>query len=236
MNTEALLSYVSSTPLTWLILTISAYKVGVFVYEKMGKNALFQPMIIALLLILPVVIYAKIPFQTYFQSLHFLHFFLGPATVALALPLYKNITYIKAYFVPITITLFVGGLLAILSAVGILYLFGASHATMLSMTTKSITTPIGIIVAQDIGAIVSLSIGFIAITGLLGVLFGNVVFKWLNIKSDAAKGFSLGLVAHALGTSSAVEISENAAAFAALAMGLSGVLTAILLPIAIHFL
>lgn len=90
--------------------------------------------------------------------------------------------------------------------------------------------------AQDIGAIVSLSIGFIAITGLLGVLFGNVVFKWLNIKSDAAKGFSLGLVAHALGTSSAVEISENAAAFAALAMGLSGVLTAILLPIAIHFL
>ena len=236
MNTEALLSYVTSTPLTWLIVTISAYKIGIIIYEKTGKRALAQPMIIALMLILPIVIYTKVPFQTYFQSLNFLHFFLGPATVALAVPLYKNLKYIQAYFIPITITLFVGGLFAILSALGILWLFGASKATMLSMTTKSITTPIGIILAQDIGAVVSLSIGFIAITGLLGVLFRDVVFKWFNIKSDAAKGFSLGLVAHALGTSSAVEISENAAAFAALAMGLSGIATAILLPLAIHYL
>ncbi|ACZ11748.1 LrgB family protein [Sulfurospirillum deleyianum] len=235
MNIEALLSYISSTPLTWLIVTLSTYKLGVIFYEKMGKNALFQPMIIALMLLIPALMLSGVSFETYFKANHLLHFFLGPATVALALPLYKNIAYIRAYFFPIVVTLFAGGLFAILSALGILWLLDASKTTLLSMTTKSITTPIGIIVAQDIGAVVSLSIGFIAITGLLGVLFGNIIFKWFRIKSDAAKGFSLGLIAHALGTSSAVEISEKAAAFAALAMGLNGIAIAILLPLALHF-
>ena len=236
MNSDALIAYVSSTPLTWLIVTMGAYKIGVIVYEKCGKKPLFQPMIIALLVLIPVVLVSHVSFKEYFQSVQFLHFFLGPATVAMAVPLYKNLKYIQAYFLPILVTLFIGGLFAILSAVGILWLFGASKTTMLSMTMKSITTPIGIVVAQDIGAVVSLSIGFIAITGLLGVLFGNSVFTWFKIKSDAAKGFALGLVAHALGTASAVEVSENAAAFGALAMGLSGIATAILLPLAIHYL
>lgn len=236
MNSNALLTYISSTPLTWLIATISAYKIGLFIYEKMDKRALFQPMIIAFLLIFPTLIYADVSFQDYFQSVSILHFFLGPSTVALALPLYKNLKFIQVYFLPLIITLLVGGLFTILSALSILWLFGASKVTMLSMTTKSITTPIGIIVAQDIGAVVSLSIGFIAITGLLGVLFKDIVFKWFNIKSNVAKGFSLGLVAHAVGTASAVEISESAAAFATLTMGLSGVFTAIFLPIAIHLL
>lgn len=236
MNSNALLTYISSTPLTWIIVTISAYKIGLFIYEKMDKRALFQPMIIAFLLIFPTLIYTNVSFQDYFQSVSILHFFLGPATVALALPLYKNLKFIRVYFLPIIITLLVGGLFTILSAISILWLFGASKVTMLSMATKSITTPIGIIVAQDIGAIVSLSIGFIAITGLLGVLFKDIVFKWFNIKSNVAKGFSLGLVAHAVGTASAVEISESAAAFATLTMGLSGVFTAIFLPIAIKFL
>ncbi|AFL68086.1 LrgB family protein [Sulfurospirillum barnesii] len=236
MNTEALFLYVSSTPLTWLIVTIGAYKIGMFIYEKTGKRPLFQPIIIALLLILPVLVHSDIPYQTYFSSLNFLHFFLGPATVALALPLYKNLKHIQAYFVPILITLVAGGVFAIISAVFILWVLGASHTTMLSMSTKSITAPIGIIIAQDIGAVVSLSIAFITFTGLLSVLFRNSAFKLFRIKSDAAKGFALGLIAHALGTSSAVEISEKAAAFGALAMGFSGVLMAILLPLAVHFL
>ena len=145
MNSDALIAYVSSTPLTWLIVTMGAYKIGVIVYEKCGKKPLFQPMIIALLVLIPVVLVSHVSFKEYFQSVQFLHFFLGPATEAMAVPLYKNLKYIQAYFLPILVTLFVGGLFAILSAVGILWLFGASKTTMLSMTTKSITTPIGII-------------------------------------------------------------------------------------------
>lgn len=236
MNVDALMAYITSTPLTWIIITMSAYKVGILIYEKTGKHALLQPIVIAYVIMLPILIIAHIPYKQYFESVSILHFFLGPATVALALPLYKNLKLIHAYLLPIFITLFVGGIFTILSAVGILWLLGASKITMLSMTTKSVTAPITLITAQDIGANASLAIGFVVITGLLGALFGTFVFKLLKIKHDAAKGFALGLISHAVGTARAFEISENAAAFSALAMGLIGVLIAVFLPIVTQFL
>ncbi|MDD4507113.1 MAG: LrgB family protein [Sulfurospirillaceae bacterium] len=236
MNLDALIAYVTTTPLVWLIITISAYKIGILVYEKSGKNALLQPIVIAYMIMLPILILANIPYKQYFESVSIIHFLLGPATVALALPLYKNLKLIRSYFMPIVVTLFLGGTFTILSALGILRLFDASTTTMLSMTTKSVTAPITIITAQDIGAIPSLAMGFVVITGLLGALFGSFIFKILRIKHDAAKGFALGLISHAIGIARAVEISDKAAAFAALAMGLVGVVIAVLLPIVIGFL
>jgi len=236
MNVEALIAYVMNTPLSWIIITLSAYKIGIIIYEKTGKHALLQPIVIAYVIMLPILIMAQIPYKQYFESVSILHFFLGPATVALALPLYKNLKLIQSYFLPILITLILGGIFTILSALGILWLFGASKITMLSMTTKSVTAPITLITAQDIGAIPSLAMGFVVITGLLGALFGTFIFKLLKIKHDAAKGFALGLISHAVGTARAFEISENAAAFSALAMGLIGVFIAVLLPIVIGFL
>ena len=102
---------------------------------------------------------------------------------------------------------------------------------MLSITTKSVTAPITLITAHDIGANAALAIGFVVITGLLGALFGTFVFKLLRIKHDAAKGFALGLISHAIGIARSVEISDKAAAFAALAMGLVGVFIAVVLPL-----
>lgn len=233
MNVDALITYVTNTPLTWLIITISAYKIGVLIYEKSGKNALLQPIVIAYAIMLPILLVAKVPYKEYFSAVSMLHFFLGPATVALALPLYKNLKLIRAYFIPILITLVAGGTFTILSAVGILWLFGASKITMLSMTTKSVTAPITLITAQDIGANASLAIGFVVITGLLGALIGTPIFRLLKIKHDAAKGFALGLLSHAVGTARAFEISENAAAFSALAMGLVGVFIAVFLPLVV---
>ena len=236
MNVDALITYVMNTPLSWIIITMSAYKIGIIIYEKSGKHALLQPIVIAYVIMLPILIVAQIPYKQYFDSVSILHFFLGPATVALALPLYKNLKLIQSYFLPILITLAFGGIFTILSAIGILWLFGASKITMLSMTTKSVTAPITLITAHDIGAIPSLAMGFVLITGLLGALFGTFIFKLLKIKHDAAKGFALGLISHAVGTARAFEISENAAAFSALAMGLIGVFIAVLLPIVIGFL
>lgn len=236
MNVEALIAYVSSTPLTWLIVTMSAYKIGIIIYEKSGKHSLLQPIVVAYVIMLPILMLTQIPYKEYFDAVSMLHFCLGPATVALALPLYKNLKLIHAYFLPILITLVVGGTFTILSALGILWLFGASKVTLLSMTTKSVTAPITLITAQDIGANASLAIGFVVITGLLGALFGTFVFKLLKIKHDAAKGFALGLISHAVGTARAFEISENAAAFSALAMGLVGVFIAVFLPLVTQFL
>lgn len=231
MNLEALYAYVTTTPLVWIIVTISAYKIGIFVYEKSGKNALLQPIVVAYMIMLPILLLADIPYQRYFESVSIIHFILGPATVALALPLYKNLKLIRSYFMPIVVTLVLGSAFTILSALGILWLFDASTTTMLSMTTKSVTAPITIITAQDIGAVPSLAMGFVVITGLLGALLGNFIFKLLRIKHDAAKGFALGLISHAIGIARSVEISEKAAAFAALAMGLVGVLIAVVLPL-----
>jgi len=236
MNVDALIAYITSTPLTWIIITMSAYKVGILIYEKTGKHALLQPIVIAYVIMLPILIITQIPYKQYFESVSILHFFLGPATVALALPLYKNLKLIHAYLLPICITLVAGGIFTILSALGILWLLGASKITMLSMTTKSVTAPITLITAHDIGANAALAIGFVVITGLLGALFGTFIFKLLRIKHDAAKGFALGLISHAVGTARAFEISENAAAFSALAMGLIGVFIAIFLPIVMGLL
>ena len=161
MNLDALIAYVTSTPLVWIIVTISAYKIGILVYEKSGKNALLQPIVIAYMIMLPILILTHIPYKQYFESVSIIHFLLGPATVALALPLYKNLKLIRSYFMPIVVTLFLGGTFTILSALGILWLFDASTTTMLSMTTKSVTAPITIITAQDIGAIPSLAMGFL---------------------------------------------------------------------------
>lgn len=235
MNYDALISYIHSTPLSWLILTLASFKVGIIIYEKFNKHTLLQPIIIAYVILLSLIIYTNTSFEEYFKSVEIIHFFLGPATVALALPLYKNLKYIKSLFLPIVFTLFIAGVFSIVIAVTLLWIFGAELPTILSMTTKSITAPIAIITSQQIGAIPSLAVGFVLITGIIGALFGTIIFKIIKIKHDTSKGFALGLVSHGIGTARAIEISEKAAAFSALAMGLSGIFTAVFLPMIITF-
>lgn len=235
MNIDALMLYIQTSPLPWLIFTISSYKIGVIVYEKSNKNPLLQPIIIAYAIMLPILLLSGVSYEHYFKSTTLIHFFLGSATVALALPLYNNLKHIYTYFFPLVITILLGGFLTIAVAVGILYLFDASTITMLSMSTRSVTAPITIITAEDIGANPSLALGFVLITALLGALFSDIIIRIMKIKNDAAKGFALGLISHAVGIAKSMEISQKAAAFAALAMGLYGVSIALILPIIIMY-
>jgi len=236
MNIDALIEYITSTPLTWLLLTLGAFKFGIIVYEKSNKQVLLQPIIVSYLIIMSVILFTGTTYEEYFKGVEIIHFFLGPATVALALPLYNNLKYIKSLFIPIMITLVVAGVFSILIAVGLLYVLGAELPTILSMTTKSITAPIAIITSEQIGAIPSLAVGFVIITGIIGALLGTTLFKMLKIKHDTSKGFALGLISHGIGTARAIEISEKAAAFSALAMGLGGIITAVFLPLIIQFI
>lgn len=236
MNFDALAEYVSTTPLIWLLLTLSSFKLGIIIYEKSNKNTLLQPIIISCFVIMTLLLLTGVSYEEYFKSVEIIHFFLGPATVALALPLYNNLKHIKSLFFPIVITLFVSGVFSIVLAVFLLWILGAELPTILSMTTKSITTPIAIITSEQIGAIPSLAISFVVITGILGALLGSSIFKVLKIKHDSSKGFALGMISHGIGTARAIEISEKAGAFSALAMGLSGIVTAVFLPIIIQLL
>jgi len=236
MNFEALYEYITNTPLLWLILTLGAYKIGIIIYEKFNKHTLLQPIVIAYAIIMSTLIISGKSYEEYFKGVEIIHFFLGPATVALALPLYNNLKHIKSLFIPIVLTLFIAGSFSIVIALGLLYLLDANMATILSMATKSITAPIAIITSEQIGAIPSLAVGFVIITGIIGALLGNFIFKVIKIKHDTSKGFALGLISHGIGTARAVEMGEKAAAFSALAMGLCGVFTAILLPLVIQFI
>lgn len=235
MNFEALIEYISTTPLTWLLITLGSYKLGIIVYEKFNKYALLQPIVIAYILIITTLLLTNTKYEEYFKSVEIIQFFLGPATVALAVPLYRNLKYIKSLFLPIFLTLFIAGTFSVIIALALLWSLDAQFSTILSMTTKSITAPIAIITSEQIGAIPSLAVGFVLITGIIGALFSNFIFKIMKIKHETSKGFSLGLVSHGIGTARAIEIGEKAAAFGALAMGLSGIFTAILLPIIISF-
>jgi len=236
MNIDALVEYITSTPLTWLLLTLGAFKFGIIIYEKSNKQVLLQPIIVSYLIIMCVILLTDTSYKEYFKGVEIIHFFLGPATVALALPLYNNLKYIKSLFIPIVITLVVAGIFSILIAVGLLWILGAELPTILSMTTKSITAPIAIITSEQIGAIPSLAVGFVIITGIIGALLGTTLFKISKIKHDTSKGFALGLISHGIGTARAIEISEKAAAFSALAMGLGGILTAVFLPLIIQLI
>lgn len=236
MNIDALIDYISNSTLIWLILTLGSFKLGIIVYEKFNKHTLLQPIIISYIIIMSVLFITGVSYEEYFKGVEIIHFFLGPATVALALPLYNNLKYIKSLFLPIMITLVIAGVFSILIAVLLLWVLDANMPTILSMTTKSITAPIAIITSEQIGAIPSLAVGFVIITGIIGALLGTFIFKVIKIKHDTSKGFALGVVSHGIGTARAIEISQKAAAFSALAMGLSGIFTAVFLPLIIQFL
>ena len=236
MNIDALIDYITNTPLLWILITLGSFKLGIIIYEKSNKNILLQPIIVAYFLIMSALFITGLSYQEYFKSVEIIHFFLGPATVALALPLYNNLKHIKSLFFPIMITLFVASTFSIILAIALLWVLGAELPIILSMTTKSITAPIAVITSEQIDAIPSLAIGFVIITGIIGALFGTSIFKILNIKHDTSKGFALGVISHGIGTARAMEISEKAVAFSALAMGLNGIITAIFLPLIIQFL
>lgn len=236
MNFDALIEYLNTTPLVWLIITLGAFKIGIIIYEKFNKNTFLQPIIVSYIIIMSLIFLTNTSYERYFDSVEIIHFFLGTATVALALPLYKNLKYIKELIFPIIMTLVVAGTFSIVFTIFLLWIFDAQLSTILSMTTKSVTAPIAIITSEQIGAIPSLAVGFIIITGIMGALFGNIIFKILKIKYDSSKGFALGLVSHAIGTARAIEINEKAGAFSALAMGLVGVVTAVVLPMVIYYI
>ena len=236
MNFDALYEYITSTPLVWLLLTLGSFKLGIIVYEKSNKHTLLQPIIISYMIIITVLMLFDVGYEEYFKGVEIIHFFLGPATVALALPLYNNLKHIKVLFIPIVVTLVIAGVFSIGIAVVLLWALDAQLPTILSMTTKSITAPIAIITSEQIGAIPSLAVGFVIITGIIGALLGTTIFKIMKIKYDTSKGFALGVISHGIGTARAIEISEKAAAFSALAMGLAGIFTAVFLPLIVQFL
>ena len=223
--------YLSASPLLGLTMTLLAYQGAFWLYRRSGMNPLANPVLIAVALLVAMLTASGTSYETYFAGAQFVHFLLGPATVALAVPLFTHFRRVRAMLLPVLAGLLAGSLTAALSAVVIADLAGASLATQLSLAPKSVTTPIAMGVAERIGGIPSLTAVLMIITGILGAVGARHLFDAMRIHDPAIRGFATGVAAHGIGTARAFQVSEQAGAFAALAMGLNGALTALLLPL-----
>ena len=224
--------YLSGSPLLALILTLGAYQLGVLAYERAARNPLANPVLIAVTLIAVTITLIGMPYAEYFEGAQFVHFLLGTATVALAVPIYNGLGALRGRVVPLFVALVCGGAVSIASAVAIAALLGADGTILGALWAKSVTAPIAMGVAERIGISPTLTAVFAVSTGILGAMLARFVLDAVGSKAWWQRGFALGVASHGIGTSRAFSVSEEAGTYAGLAMGLHGIAGAVLIPLA----
>ncbi|MBE0486518.1 LrgB family protein [Marinobacter sp.] len=228
----ALMSVWTAGPMLSIALTLGAFIAAQWLFTYLKRPLWMPPVMIAALMLAAVVALTGLGFERYEQGARWLTILLGPATVALGIPLYQQMHHIRALWRPILVTLPLAASLAAAYALGIAWMMGATPEVLASLAPKSVTAPIAMGITEELGGSVSLTLGGLLITGVLASLFVDWCARWLKITDDRIIGFALGLNGHAIGTARAFEISHTAGAFASLGMGLTGVFTALFLPLA----
>jgi predicted murein hydrolase (TIGR00659 family) len=222
--------YLATSPLLGLTSTLVAYQGAVWLFEKTGRAPLANPVLIAVIAIVGFLMATGTEYRTYFDGAQFVHFLLGPATVALAVPLYRHLPMLRRCWPAVLIAVVVGAGVAAFSAVAIAWSLHGSEPILLSLAPKSVTTPIAMGIAERIGGIPSLTAVLVVMTGMVGGVCGSWILDLVRVKSPAARGLALGVASHGIGTARAMQMGEISGAFAGLAIGLTGLATAILVP------
>ncbi len=222
-----------SSPMLWVTVTLLVYLASSWLYLRNGKNPFLIPVLTSVAALIAILKLTNTSYPVYFEGTKFIHFFVGPVIVALAVPLYSQIKRLREIWLPVTVALLVGSSTAILSAVLVAWALGASVSTLISLAPKSATMPIAMALAERFNGLVALAAVAVAVTGIGGTIIARPLLNMLGIKDPAVRGFSLGLTAHAIGTARAMQSNETAGAFAALAMALNGVATAVIVPLLI---
>ena len=202
-----LAAWLTASPLPWLALTLAAYTLTLALYRRSGAHPLLIPPLTATALVVAVLLLTGTPYATYREGTQLLSFLIGPATVALAVPLFAQRERIRQLWRPISVALLVGCTVAIVSALLLAWALGAAYETLMALAPKSATMPIALPVAP--------------------------LLRLLRVHDPAVRGFAIGLTAHAIGTARELQVHPTAGAFAALAMGLNGVATAVLVPVCV---
>ena len=223
--------YLSTTPLLWLTITVVVYVIADRIAQGSGRHPVVNPVLVSVIFIVAVLWTTSTPFKTYFEGAQFVHFLLGPAIVAIAMPLYRNLARVKANLVPMLAALIAGGVTATVSALAIAAAFGVPHDVLASIAPKSVTAGVAMGISEGLGGIPALTAVLVILTGLIGAVIVTPLMNALGMTDYAARGFAAGLAAHGIGTARAFVVDEVAGTFAGIAMGLNAVLTAILVPI-----
>jgi predicted murein hydrolase (TIGR00659 family) len=222
--------YLGATPLLGLTLTLVAYQLAYVAYARVNFNPLANPVPVAIALIVGVLLATGTDYKTYFDGAQFVHFLLGPAVVALAVPLYENWARLRRLALPLALGLTAGAVTAVASTLVLAAAFDLPAPTKISLAVKSVTAPIAMGIADKSGGVPALAAVFAIATGIIGAVSARFVLDALRIKDPAARGFATGLAAHGIGTARAYQVSEVMGAFAGLALGLHGLAASFLLP------
>lgn len=222
----------TSSPYFGLLLTFVCYYIGLIVKDKIN-HTLANPLLVALILISTILVVFDIPYENYMVGGDYILIFMGPATVALVVPLYKNIDVLKKNLVPILVGITVGSITAIVSILVLVKVLGLNKPLAISLIPKSITTAIAMPLSDAMGGIGILTAGFVAIRGVIGTLFGPRILKSMKIVDPVATGIALGTTSHAFGTTKAIELGEIEGSMSGLSIAIAGIITAIIAPVVV---
>lgn len=220
----------SNNLLFGIVLSLVAFEISLYIYKK-SRISFFNPLLIAIVLVVGFLLIFNIDFELYNAGAKFINMFLGPATVILAVPLYKQIELLKKHATAILIGILLGSIVGICAVIGLSYILGLDSQLIKSLLPKSVTTPIGIELSNQLEGIVPITVLAIIISGITGAVIGPSVCKIFKITDSVAIGVAIGTAAHAVGTSKALEIGETEGAMSGLSIGIAGLMTVFIAPL-----
>jgi len=223
--------YLQTSPLLWLVVTLGAYLIADALARRANRNPLVNPVLIAVALVAALLWATGTSYATYFAGAQFVHFLLGPATVALAVPLARNLALVRRNLLPMAAALIAGSVTAMVSAVMIARAFGAPHDVLVSIAPKSATAAVAMAISEAQGGLPALTATLVIATGVIGAIMVTPLMNALGIKDYAARGFAVGVASHGIGTARAFAVDPVAGLFAGAAMGLNAVATPLLAPL-----
>ena len=209
-----------------VMVSVLTYELGNFLKRK-SHLAIFNPLLVSVAAVIGMLLIFRVDYDSYYNGAQYLSYLLTPATVCLAVPLYEQITLLKKHFKAILGGILSGVLTSLVSILAMSAVFGLSHEEYVTLLPKSITTAIGMGVSEELGGIVTITVAVIVITGVLGNMIGEAVFRLFRIEEPVAKGIAIGSAAHAIGTAKAMELGEVEGAMSSLSIAVAGLLTVI---------
>ncbi|WP_300682113.1 LrgB family protein [Nocardioides sp.] len=219
------------TPLFAVAITLGAYQLGLEVKRRTHGHPLAQPVLVAMVVLVIVLKVLDLDYTTYLAGGSIISFFLGPATVALAVPLYRQLAALKGLVVPLLVSIPLGAIVSVCLGYFLVRLCGGSEQLALTMAPKSATTPVSIAVSEQVGGLPSLTAVFTVLIGLVGAVAAPTLMTWMRIRDRRARGVAMGAVSHGVGTSRSLADNETEGAFSGLSMGLSALMVSIVVPI-----
>jgi predicted murein hydrolase (TIGR00659 family) len=232
--------YLSTTPLFGLTATLVVYVLAHALYVRLQQAPWANPVLWTVITIAGGLLATDVPYPTYFSGAQFIHFLLGPAVVALAWPLWQRREELRRRWVPLLLASLIGGAASAGSALALGWAFGLPSDVLLSLASKSVTAPVAMGIAEQIGGIPALAAVFAVLTGIVGALSGKYLFDLLRLSTTPdgwmARGFALGTTSHGLGAARALQVNADAGAYAGLALGLQVVLASLLIPLLFRWL